>query len=191
MNITGGSVTAGIINQSGGSASFAASTTAALSQARYRLAATTAGSKAVFAGGYANSGDSSVVDIYDATTNAWSTAALSQARYAWPPLPRAARPSSLEGAAAAAIAQCRGHLRQHEQQLVHRRPLPGPLTSSPRPPPAARPSSPAGTASSGYSSVVDIYDSTNNNWTTAALSQAPLLSSPRPPPATRPSSLEG
>jgi len=61
--------------------------TATLSQARTLLAATTVGSKAIFAGGsYSNlttvpdHGYSSVVDIYDAETDTWSVASLSQPR---------------------------------------------------------------------------------------------------------------
>ncbi len=54
--------------------------TATLSQAREYLAATTVGTKAIFAGGYSSSGYSNVVDIYDASTGQWSTATLSQAR---------------------------------------------------------------------------------------------------------------
>ncbi|MAG35304.1 MAG: hypothetical protein CL878_03520, partial [Dehalococcoidia bacterium] len=60
--------------------------TATLSKGRYVLAATSVGAKAIFAGGYdddsSNDGaiQSNVVDIYDAVTGAWSTAALSQPR---------------------------------------------------------------------------------------------------------------
>ncbi len=52
--------------------------------ARQAIAATTVGTKAIFAGGLGgitNSGISNVVDIYDASTGKWSTATLSQARY--------------------------------------------------------------------------------------------------------------
>ncbi len=52
---------------------------------RAYLAATTVGSKAMFAGGMADlsgGGPSDVVDIYDASTDKWTTAKLSQARYA-------------------------------------------------------------------------------------------------------------
>ena len=63
-------------------------TTATLSQARFDLAATTVGSKALFAGGDSGwvSGcivyfePSDVVDIYDTATDLWTTATLSQAR---------------------------------------------------------------------------------------------------------------
>lgn len=59
--------------------------TAALSQARDGMAVTTVGTKAIFAGGYFNDVNgtaqtSDVVDIYDAATDHWSTATLSQAR---------------------------------------------------------------------------------------------------------------
>jgi hypothetical protein len=47
-----------------------------LSQARANLAATTVGTKAIFAGG----SGSNVVDIYDSSSNTWSTATISQAR---------------------------------------------------------------------------------------------------------------
>src|SRR5438309_8339241 len=56
-------------------ASFAWSTSS-LSQARYFPAATTVGTKAIFAGGGLGS---AVADIYDAQTGTWSTASLSQA----------------------------------------------------------------------------------------------------------------
>ena len=57
--------------------------TAKLSQARTWLAATTVGSKIIFAGGQSenNGPPTDVVDIYDAETDTWSTAKLSQARY--------------------------------------------------------------------------------------------------------------
>ncbi|HUY31344.1 MAG TPA: hypothetical protein VMV69_01080 [Pirellulales bacterium] len=62
--------------------------TAALSQARSYLEATAVGTDAIFAGGYTlptnpmeDVNTSNVVDIYDASTNQWSTAALSQARF--------------------------------------------------------------------------------------------------------------
>jgi formylglycine-generating enzyme required for sulfatase activity len=55
-------------------------TTATLSQGRCVLAATSAGGKAFFGGGYIGSGVSDVVDIYDTATGAWSTKTLSQAR---------------------------------------------------------------------------------------------------------------
>jgi hypothetical protein len=70
----------------------AAWSTATLSQARFNLAATTVGSKAIFAGGATggisspNAIASDVVDIYDASKGApsnpaaWSTATLSEAR---------------------------------------------------------------------------------------------------------------
>jgi autotransporter-associated beta strand protein len=44
------------------------------------MAATSAGNKAIFAGGGAAGGNSSTVDIYDASAGTWSTANLSQAR---------------------------------------------------------------------------------------------------------------
>ena len=52
-----------------------------LSLQRYQLAATTVGTKAVFAGGYPSAGTvSAVVDIYDSATGSWTTAYLSIAR---------------------------------------------------------------------------------------------------------------
>ncbi len=58
-------------------------TTATLSEARYRLTATTVGGKALFAGGIRSGEDfiSNVVDIYDTDTGLWTTSTLSQARY--------------------------------------------------------------------------------------------------------------
>ena len=60
----------------------AAWSTAALSQARSKLAATTVGTKAMFAGGNESSWFPvyAVVDIYDNATGIWSTTALSEAR---------------------------------------------------------------------------------------------------------------
>jgi len=59
-------------------------TTTTLSQARHDLAATTAGNKAIFAGGRTcgagGSCASNVVDIYDLETGLWSTTTLSQPR---------------------------------------------------------------------------------------------------------------
>lgn len=53
--------------------------TATLSQGRFHLAATTVGSKALFAGGYHDAwNESNVVDIYDTDTGLWSTATLSE-----------------------------------------------------------------------------------------------------------------
>ena len=56
-------------------------TTAKLSQPRSMLAATTAGTKAIFAGGDPGRNGGTVrVDIYDGATNMWTTANLSLAR---------------------------------------------------------------------------------------------------------------
>jgi autotransporter-associated beta strand protein len=59
--------------------------TAQLSQARWGLAATSAGNDVFFAGGVAgglgSSGYSNVVDIYNTSTGIWSTATLAQARF--------------------------------------------------------------------------------------------------------------
>jgi len=55
-------------------------TTTTLSEPRNNIAAATAGSKILFAGGYGSSYSSSAVDIYDVSTNSWSTARLSQQR---------------------------------------------------------------------------------------------------------------
>lgn len=57
-------------------------TTANLSEARWRLASTTVGNKAIFAGGQTMTGThySNAVDIYDYGTGQWTTANLSQAR---------------------------------------------------------------------------------------------------------------
>lgn len=55
--------------------------TAQLSEARTQLAAAGTGNRIVFAGGNTNSGNNSTVaDIYDVSTNTWTTAQLSQAR---------------------------------------------------------------------------------------------------------------
>jgi F0F1-type ATP synthase assembly protein I len=59
---------------------------ATLSKARTELAATSSGSKALFAGGHHEGGifgttSSSVVDIYDDASGSWSAASLSQARH--------------------------------------------------------------------------------------------------------------
>ncbi len=53
--------------------------TGELSEARRNLAATSAGGKALFAGGY-NGGISNRVDLFEASTGQWTTAALSQPR---------------------------------------------------------------------------------------------------------------
>jgi hypothetical protein len=78
-----GNLSVATFNQSGGNATFNATfngATAALSQSRAQLAATTVGSTAVFAGGFASNGPSNVADLYNSSTNTWSTATLSQAR---------------------------------------------------------------------------------------------------------------
>ncbi|MEO7292369.1 MAG: kelch repeat-containing protein, partial [Ginsengibacter sp.] len=54
---------------------------ATLSETRNAMAVASSGNKILFAGGYTGAGPSSRVDIYDITTNTWSTAALSKARY--------------------------------------------------------------------------------------------------------------
>ena len=54
--------------------------TATLSQARWALAATTVGDKAIFAGGGDASNCYDTVDIYDASSDTWTTHTLSQAR---------------------------------------------------------------------------------------------------------------
>ncbi len=59
-------------------------TTATLSQARYELAAATAGPIAAFGGGQTALGATvTTVDLYNATTGNWTTSALSEPR-AWP-----------------------------------------------------------------------------------------------------------
>jgi len=55
--------------------------TATLSQGRYYLAATSAGGKVFFGGGWTGSAASNVVDIFDAATLTRTTTSLSQARY--------------------------------------------------------------------------------------------------------------
>jgi len=55
--------------------------TAKLSEARDLLAATSVNNLALFGGGDASSGVSSVIDIYNSTSNIWSTAKLSEARF--------------------------------------------------------------------------------------------------------------
>jgi hypothetical protein len=50
------------------------------SEARYSLSAAAAGNKIVFAGGAGATGFSQTVDIYDVSTNTWTTAQLSKAR---------------------------------------------------------------------------------------------------------------
>ena len=57
--------------------------TATLSKARYSMVAATVGTKAIFAGGAAETGYdgyTNVVDIYDASAGTWTTSTLSQAR---------------------------------------------------------------------------------------------------------------
>ncbi len=56
--------------------------TATLTEARWNLAATAVGTKALFAGGVSDWGTPllDVVDVYDDATGTWSTASLSQAR---------------------------------------------------------------------------------------------------------------
>lgn len=57
--------------------------TAALSQARMDITATTAGNKVYFAGGSSSSGSSNIsttIDIYNAITNSWSVSSLLQPR---------------------------------------------------------------------------------------------------------------
>ena len=57
--------------------------TAALSQARDYLAATSAGNNVFFGGGYnININQSNVVDIYDTSSSTWSTTSLSVGRSA-------------------------------------------------------------------------------------------------------------
>jgi hypothetical protein len=58
-------------------------TTAALSESRSNLTATTAGSKIYFAGGFAGpliNNVSPVIDVFDANTNSWSASYLQQAK---------------------------------------------------------------------------------------------------------------
>jgi hypothetical protein len=52
-------------------------TTTTLSQARYRLAATSSGELVFFAGGYNSTGASDRVDIYNVTSGSWTTTTLS------------------------------------------------------------------------------------------------------------------
>jgi len=61
-------------------ASSGAWSTAALSEARTQIAATTVGQKVLFAGGRVGLGASDSVDIFDASSQQWSVAKLSQER---------------------------------------------------------------------------------------------------------------
>jgi hypothetical protein len=109
-------------------------TTASLSQARVYLAATSVGNLAFFAGGgtFANGGQiggySSLVDIYNASSNTWTTASLSQPR------------RELTATSVGDLALFAGGLSVG--------------------------------AAPTYFSIVDIYNASSNSWTTASLSQA-------------------
>ena len=76
-----GTHTIRVTNSKVGSSGFTA--TASLSLARGALAATSVGTKALFAGGHNGTTNeiNARVDIYDSATNSWSTASLSQARF--------------------------------------------------------------------------------------------------------------
>src|ERR1700704_3513284 len=51
-----------------------------LSEARRLLSAAGAGNKIIFAGGISTGGYSKTIDIYDISSNAWTTTVLSEAR---------------------------------------------------------------------------------------------------------------
>jgi len=55
--------------------------TAQLQQGRFGIAAVTIGTKAIFAGGFSESGASDMVDIFDSATGKWSSTLLSARRY--------------------------------------------------------------------------------------------------------------
>ena len=55
-----------------------------ISQERSSIAATSVGTKALFAGGFIGASYSNVVDVYDANSASWSTTSLSEARFGIP-----------------------------------------------------------------------------------------------------------
>ncbi len=69
-----------------------------LSEGRHGLAATTVGTKAMFAGGQGPPGNSDAVDIYDDSTGTWSTATLSAEWWLPTALVRESRPATSSGA---------------------------------------------------------------------------------------------
>ncbi len=143
-----------------------------LSQARSRLAATSVGSKAIFAGGEFNiTKRSDVVDIYDADTGLWSTATLSQAR------------SDLAATTTKGLAMFAGGLTQELRKSdvvdVYDSSS-GEWTTAKlsigRSDIAATTVGAKAVFAGGYevrevSDVVDIYDSATNTWSTARLSK--------------------
>jgi hypothetical protein len=154
--------------------------TAELSRARYSLAGTAVGSKAIFAGGNeakVNSGSipSDAVDIYDASTGAWSVASLSVKR-------RSLAAASVGGEAIFAG----GRTKLGEQgsnaptgrvDIYHE--ATGAWTTASLSEARYGLAATAlgdlalfagGWSGTGYSSAVDIYDSSTGQWTTASLS---------------------
>jgi hypothetical protein len=105
--------------------------TAALSAARWSPAATSAGGRALFAGGTTSASTASAAaDLYDPATNQWSTATLSEAR------------TFVAAASVGRIAVFAGGVGGTLNGAAH------------------------------YSDAVDIYNARNGKWTTAHLSQA-------------------
>ncbi len=141
-----------------------------LSQARNYLAATSAGTKAIFAGGYSASNVySSVVDMYDNASGTWSAGTLSQARAyltATAVGSKAIFAGGYTGTYSKAVdifdsstgiwsttqlSQARENL---SATTVGNKAIFG-----------------GGAYSGGYSNVVDIYDNTTGLWSTSTLSQ--------------------
>ena len=160
--------------------------TATLSQGRYFLAATTVGTKAILAGGYASTGVSAAVDIYDASlgpptdAGTWSTATLSQARYFLAATTVGTKAIFAGGCVAGACSGPSAVVDIYDAALG---PPADPATwstatlSQARSPLAATTLGTealfaGGVSNSGHSAIVDIYDASTGIWSTATLSQA-------------------
>jgi kelch-like protein 20 len=157
--------------------------TSQLSQARFEPSATANGNRVFFAGGYQNTDwddnpidFSARVDICDASTNTWSTAELSEARY---------------GIAAASIANkiifAGGYGSNNASNRIDIYDVMANTWSTAS---LSEPRSNAvvatvgnkllfagGYSNSGQSAKVDIYDATTNSWSVANLSQHRQISS--------------
>ena len=150
--------------------------TFALSQARESLVATTVGNKAIFAGGYVSGNTySNVVDIYDSSTNTWSTATLSQARRLLSATTVGTK-AIFAGGGVATFPYTSNVVDIYDASngtwstatLSQARESPSATTVGTKAIFAG-----GGVATFPYTSnVVDIYDSSSNTWSTATLSQA-------------------
>jgi autotransporter-associated beta strand protein len=150
--------------------------TASLSQARYNLAAASAGNQILFAGGEGVGGwpdASAKVDIFNVDSNTWSTGALSQARYRLAGASVGSKVLFGGGWAGPALPSSKVDIYDSASQSWSTAKLSQAREDLAAASVGDRVLFAGGHLGSGVlSNVVDIFNSTTNTWSTSTLSQA-------------------